>query len=236
MDRNDKFRMQLERRLNKSSKKEHIYRADNFEPSAYVDFIMERIKVDAPADVKKYIMGMPDNPDFSIIFGKSSALTLAQKTKVSDEFSKRILALTEFDTTTYVNELSELIKIGGLKQFKQLDEDGEYYYDFNPYLAPYNLTREQKEAVTSAFMKNQKEETFKTTRKLIIPLIICAALVLIPPFFIPNQLQHIGWLPADAGWFFKIIIGIISTIVLFFIVRILFFSIKGFILRKEKLI
>ena len=232
MDRNDKFRKQLERRLNKSDKKNH-YRSDGFEPSAYVDFIMDKIKYDAPADIKKYLANMFDNPDFSIIFGKSSALTLSQKTMISDEFSKRILALTEFDTTPYVNGLSELFEENGIKQFRQLDEDGEYYYDFNPYLAPYNLTREQKEAVTSAFMNRQHESASKMTRKLTFPLIICVALVVIPPFFIPNQMQRMGWLSADTGWFFKIFIGIVSVVLLFFIVRILFYRITVFILGKK---
>ena len=115
------------------------------------------------------------------------------------------------------------------------DLDGKKQYDFDSFLDKYDLKREQKSVIIELFYKRQRERGREFKRVLSIPFLMCLLLVIIPPFFIPNFLQNIGWLSSDVGWLTKILVGIISAGVLFFVAKTFFIKFIIHTIRKKNI-
>jgi hypothetical protein len=223
MDRNEKYRQKLYAQSREKPKRiSGIFDAD-----PYVDFVMARLiqemEDDEEADANVFLKDMMDNPELGIVFGKSSALSMIQKSIVVTRLIERFKIMKDFDPTPYVDKLIDLFNKRELDQFKKYDKEGDYVYDFKGYFNEENFTREQLQIIQTSFYDRQSEKADKFKRKLIPVFILSVILVLVPPFFIPNLLQKMGWLSLDAGWFFKIGVGLFSVIVLFFFVKYLFF-------------
>ena len=109
-------------------------------------------------------------------------------------------------------------------QYMQFDEDGDEELNFHPYFDKHHLTSEQRDLIFETFIDLQDDRSSGydildnglSKKQRSISYLCILGLIIIPPFFIPNLLQRLGWLPADTGWLLKIGVGIISLIVLFF--------------------
>ncbi len=234
MDRNEKFRRGLERKLNQPIKKELSARASNFDPTPYVNIVMDKfLEQDDEEVIEDFLKIFNENPDFEFIFGKSSVLNLTQKQKVLEEFMHRMTVLQDFDPEPYATELADLWGKPEFEQYKKAENEGEKVLNFDPYFEKHHFTREQKEIVFERFSDLMKSRVKKSRKTLLIPFFIACLLVIIPPFFIPNILQHMAWLSSDAGWLLKITIGIISGIVLFFIAKKLLSIVLNFLLKSR---
>ena len=228
MDRNEEFRKRLDKRLNKGG----LLSKRGFDPTPYVDILMEKIDYEDYEDaeeLKEFIDEVLQDPAFDFIFGSSSLLSVEQRTKTAFMLLKRIRAFHDFDPEPHAEGLMDIYKTPAFDQYLEIDEeDGQEYYDFEAYYAEYDFTKEQKEMIESAFDDQLREKTvvykgerlsdteIGSPKYAFWALAVLIIVVIIPPFFIPNLLQHFGWLPSDAGWLMKIGVGIISLIVLFF--------------------
>ena len=234
MDRNEKFRRRLENKLNQPIKKESFVSKQNFDASPYVDIILDRMAEEEDDDAQDFIDGLRTNPDFAFILGKTSVLNQLQKTKVLQELMHRLMIAQEFDPEPYAKELSDMWGTPAFDQYTKTDTDDKEQLELDAFFEQHNFTREQKEMVRESFYDLQSEKAGKNRRKFTIPFLITTAMVVVPPFFIPNFLQRIGWLSQDSGWFMKILIGIISVIPLFYIAKTFFLISAKIILNKLK--
>ena len=208
-------------------------RPERFDATPYVDIIMDKLE-EGDANLMLFLTTVTDNPHFNFIFGKSSVLNTSQKSQILTAFADRLNAIQDFDSTEYVEELTNMYETSELDKFAKLDEDGNKRYDFMPYFEQYNLTKEQKAQVMEDFYERQLQSA-KAGRKKILPLILLSiVLIIIPPFFIPNFLQKMGFLPESTGWLMKIFIALLSVVVLYFLVTRLFAKAIKRILTKEK--
>ena len=222
MDRNEEFRRRLDKRLNASTK----IGKQGFNPTPYIDIVMERIyfeDVEESEDIEALMDEILTDPDLDFIFGHSSLFNPAQKAKTAEGVLQRIVAYDDFDPQPHALTLIDLFQTPEFDQHIEVDEEGVEEYDFNPYYAQYDFTKEQKELIEEAFFRHktklleakieQKEQAIAKKQR-IWGAFVLIVFVFLPSFFIPNLLQRIGWLPQDAGWFLKITIVIISCIVL----------------------
>lgn len=236
MDKNEAFRRRLEKKKKELLKQDRptSIQTYGFDATPYVDIIMGKLlDGDEVDDPMLFLEGVPQNPDFDFIFGKSSALKTLQKGKILQELMQRLVRAKDFDPEPYVKELLDLWGTPTFEQYYILHEDGEKDLDLTAYYAKYDWTKEQKRLVYELFLDLQLENARKNRKKIIAPFLISAALVLIPPFLIPNSLQHMGLLPQDSGWFLKIIVGVFSAFVLYFIVKKGFTLVAKFILHRN---
>ena len=227
MDRNAEFRRRLDKRLNASSKKGHFVGKQGFDPTPYIDIVMEKTyfeDAEDNEDIEDLMEEIVTNPNLDFIFGLSSLLNPAQKVKTTQGVLQRIVAYLEFDPQPHATFLLGMSEGSEFYHYADVDEDGEL--DFSPYFAQHDFTKEQKELIEDAFYEHKtalseaaKAQTEQpiTKGQMILITAFLILVVIAPPFFIPNLLQRIGWLPQDAGWFLKIIIGIVSCVVLFMI-------------------
>lgn len=213
MDRNEQFRKKIEARLNKSSRIGTRLHSD-FDPSPYVDIIMDKLNEDENLDLTA-VLDVSKNAQFNFIFGKSSALNSTQKQEVMLAFTNRVLALQDFDTSIYVNELSDMYGTPEFAQFSTTDDEGNKALDLGLYFNRYDLTKEQKELIATDFLEKQHKGAIANRKKIFPYLLLTIGLVLVFPFFVPNLLQKMGVLSADTGWLFKIFITLLSGIILF---------------------
>jgi hypothetical protein len=238
MDKNEELRRRLEKKKKDLLKQDRSMsvQTEAFDPSPYTDIIMDKFihqDLDRGDDPTAFMTGLPTNPEYDFIFGKSSVLNASQKAKIVRDLMERVLIAKEFDAEPYAKELLNLYGTPAFDVYKKENEKGEKDIDLTDYYAKYNWTKEQKQLVLSLFLDLQSEKAKKGLNKVIYPFFISAAFVLIPPFFIPNTLQRLGWLASDTGWFLKIVVGIISGIVLYFIVKKLFIIKMQSLLNKK---
>jgi hypothetical protein len=238
MDRNEKFRQKLYAQSSNKPKRDSLRTSGNFDPNPYVDFIMaqlmEEMEDDKEADPNDFLSEMMENPKFEIIFGKSSALSLAQKTMVVSRLEQRFRIAKDFDPTPYVDKLLDLFGKHELDQFKKYDEAGDFEYDFDDYFKEENFTKEQMNLIQLSFYEKQFKRSKKITKTVIPAFILGILLVFVPPFFIPNLLQKMGLLSVDAGWLLKIGVGILSLIMIFFLVTKLFLIYVDSMFKSKK--
>jgi hypothetical protein len=234
MDRNEKFRQKIYAQSREKPKRI----SGGFDADPYVDFVMEHLmnemEDDEEADPNEFIAGMMENPELAIVFGKSSALSIIQKSTVVMRLIERFKIVKDFDPTPYVDKLIELFTKNEVDKLKKYDKEGDFVYDFKGYFKEENFTKEQLHIIQTSFYERQSENSKKFQRKLIPVFLMSLLLVLVPPFFIPNLIQKMGWLSLDAGWFSKICIGFFSLIVLFFLIKQLFFYYVENIFEAEK--
>jgi hypothetical protein len=238
MDRNEKYRQKLHAQSKDKPKRDAFKISGGFDPDPYVDVIIERLEEEMDneieADPNEFIKDMDRNPKLEIIFGKSSALNSVQKSFVITRLIDRLSIAKDFDSTPYIDELVELFDSGQFDQFKKFDKEGDFVYNFNDYYKDENFTKEQFKLIQSGFYKRQSGKASNMTKKLIPLFVLGILLVFIPPFFIPSFLQKMGWLSIDAGWFSKIGVGLLSLIVIFFLIKQLFFTYVDSFLKSEK--
>jgi hypothetical protein len=238
MDRNEKYRQKLYAQSKDKPKRDALKISGGFDPDPYVDVIMESMMDEmedhVDEDTPDFLSNMDKNPHFDIILGKSSVLSLTQKSLVITRLKERMMLAQGFDPTPYVDELVELFDNKQFDQFKKFDDEGDFVYDFKNYYKDKNFTKEQFTLIQSGLYKRQSGKARNITKKLIPPFVLGILLVFIPPFFIPNFLQKIGWLPIDAGWFLKISVGLLSLIVLFFFIKYVFLRYVDNKLKSEK--
>jgi hypothetical protein len=238
MDRNEKYRQKLYAQSKEKPKRDAFTISGGFDPNPYVDVIMESM-MDEMEDLEEgetpeFFLNLDKNPHFDIILGKSSMLSLTQKSLVVTRLKERMLLAQSFDPTPYVDELIELFDNKQFDQFKKFDDEGDFVYNFNDYYKDENFTKEQFTLIKSGFHKKQSGKAKMFSRKLIPLFIFCVLLVIIPPFFIPNFLQRMGWLSVDAGWFLKIGVGILSLIMIFLLVKKLFLMYIDSMFKSKK--
>ena len=216
MDRNEAFRKRLDIKLNKSG----------FDPTPYVDIIMERIDYQDVEDIKELMDDVLTDPSFDFIFGKSSLMNTTQKAKTGEQLLHRITAVQNFDPEPHAEALMGIYGTPEFNQYMQFDEDGDEELNFHPYFDKHHLTSEQRDFIFETFIDLQDDKSSGydildnglSKKQRSITYLFILGLIIIPPFFIPNLLQRLGWLPSDTGWLLKIGVGIISLIVLFFII------------------
>ena len=227
MNRNEKLKKRFEAKMNKP---------ERFDATPYIDIIMDKLE-DEDNEIEKFLTIVTDNPELSFIFGKSSLLNTAQKSQVLMELTHRLTALIGFESTVYLEELTDLNMHDSpeFEKFQTMDEDGVKIFDFDFYFEQYDLTREQKTIIIEDFYKLQSERAKIGRRKVIPTILLSILLTIIPPFFIPNLLQKWGVLPENTGWLMKIFIGLLSLIVLYFFISRLTSIIINRILEKEKI-
>jgi hypothetical protein len=234
MDRNEKYRQKLYAQSREKPKKI----SGNFDADPYVDFIMGRLmdgmEDDEDAIANDFLSNMMKNPEFEFIFGKSSALNLVQKSTVVSRLEQRFNIVRDFDPSPYVDKLIGMFNNRQLDQFKKYDKEGDYVYDFKDYFKDENFTKEQLHLIQLNFYDMQSVKAHKIKRKLLPLFITGILLVFVPPLFIPSFLQKMGWLSIDAGWFSKIGVGLLSLIVLFFLIKQLFFTYVDSFFKSEK--
>jgi hypothetical protein len=232
MDRNEEFRKRLDKRLNKGG----LVSKRGFDPTPYVDILMERVDYedyDEVEDLQAFIDDVLEDPAFDFIFGKSSLMNTDQKSHTAAMLLERIDAYHDFDPEPHAQSLMDVYGTPAFDKYLETDDDDEEedyddeeYYNFEPYFAEHALTKEQKYLVEGAFHNLQRGKSptrkGKNVEEIVSPkyafrlLLITIAVVVVPSFFIPNLLQRFGWLPCDAGWFMKIGVWILSLIVFFF--------------------
>jgi hypothetical protein len=222
MDRNEEFRKRLDKRLNKG----RLISKGGFDPTPYVDILMEKTYYDDAEDLQELIDDVMTDPKFDFIFGHSSLLNTDQKTQTAAMMLERVIAAQEFDPKPHAQDLLDIYGTPAFDKYIEHsdEEDDEEFYDFEPYYADYSFTKEQKELISEAFEDMQYEKLYKNkksdlpvskARGLLSCLLICGALVF--GFLTPNLLQRFGYLPSDAGWLIKIGVGLISVIILFLV-------------------
>ena len=214
MDRNEQFRKRLEKQMSKPTKRDLPLRTTNFDPTPYADLIMDIFAHDAD-EMQSFMLTMTENPKLSTILGKTSVLSAAQKSKVMFEFTRRVMVFQDFDPTPFVDELVDLYDKKEFEQFKKVDKDGSTKFDFSAYFKQHDFTKEQISLINEQFLNRQSERTISNRKKLFLPSLIVLVMIVVPPFFIPNLLQKLGLLPSDAGWFLKIVVGLISVFMLY---------------------
>ena len=153
------------------------------------------------------------------------------------DLAHRLGTLQGFDSAMYLEELTDLNMLGSPEfgKFQTVKKDGEKTFNFDLYFEQYDLTREQKTIIIEDFYKLQSQRASIGRKKVGPTLLLSIALILIPPFFIPNLLQKMGILPESTGWLSKIFIGLLSLIVLYFFISRLTSIIINRILEKEKI-
>jgi hypothetical protein len=245
MDRNEEFRKRLDKRLNRTVVSGRFGNKKGFDPTPYVDILMEKVYYEDVEDLQEFIDDVLEDPQFDFIFGASSLLNVDQKSNTAAMLLQRVDAYQDFDPQPHVDDL---LGIYGTPAFDKYldkgeddDDDGYEDYNFEPYFDDYDLTKEQKELIVEVFEANrlsryrQTEPTpdiGATHRSMNVFVFIL--FVLLPPFFIPNFLQRHGWLPSDMGWFLKIMLGILCFIVLFIIVMQIIQGLAKWALRGKK--
>ena len=230
MDRNEEFRKRLDKRLNRTVVSGRFGSKRGFDPTPYVDILMEKSyyeDVQYDDDLQEFIDDVLEDPQFDFIFGPSSLLNTDQKTKTATMLLQRIHTYQNFDPEPHADGLMGIYGTPAFDKYIEFDEDGdgEEEYNFEPYFANYDFTKEQKELIVDAFSDLQIERLQEIEpildigfKQRIVNVFIFLIFALLPPFFIPNFLQRLGWLPSDAGWLLKIGVGIVSFIVLFIVV------------------
>lgn len=216
MDRNEAFRKRLDIKLNKGS----------FDPTPYVDIIMERIDYEDVEDIQEFMDDVLTDPSFDFIFGKSSLMNTTQKAKTGEQVLQRVVAIQGFDPEPHAQALMDIYETPEFDQYREFDEDDDELFNFHPYFDKDNLTKEQGDLIFETFIDLQSDKSSGydildsglSKKQRSISYLFILGLIIIPPFFIPNLLQRLGWLPSDTGWLLKIGVGIISLIVLFFII------------------
>ena len=209
---------------------------ERFDATPYVDIIMDKLEGEEDEDeVEKFLTTVTDNPELSFIFGKSSLLNIHQKSQVLMELANRLAVLQGFDSAGYLEELTDLHIYGSpdFEKFRPKDENGYKAFDFDLFFEQYDLTREQKTIIMEDFYKLQSERAKIGRSKVGPTLLLSLVLIIIPPFFIPNLLQKWGVLPENTGWLMKIFIGVLSLIVLYFLIARLTGKVINKILEKE---
>ena len=159
MDRNAEFRRRLDKRLNASSKKGHFVGKQSFDPTPYIDIVMERTYFEDAEDSEDIDILMEEiltDPDLHFIFGHSSLLNPAQKAKTGEGVYHRIVAYYEFDPQPHAIELIGLYQTPAFDQYVEIDEEGDEEFDFSPYFANYNFTKEQKELISDQFFTRRR--------------------------------------------------------------------------------
>jgi hypothetical protein len=219
MDRNQAFRKRLDIKLNKGG----------FDPTPYVDIIMERIDYEDVEDIQEFMDDVLTNPSFDFIFGKSSLMNATQKAKTSEQLMHRIAAVQDFDPEPHVLILMDLYGTPEFNKYVEFDEDDDEELNFHPYFDKHNLTSEQRDVIFERFIDLQSDKlgihgrgrnpNTVTKGEAIVGFFLILIFTVLPSFFIPNFLQRNGWLPADTGWFLKIVVGIFSFFVLMFILN-----------------
>lgn len=239
MDRSEKFKKRLANKLNLLINQDGLGPHRIFDPTPYVDIMMDKIYWEDPVELDDSIDDIPTNPEFDFILGRTSLLNLNQKQLVVKALERRLNAIVNFDPSVLANELVDLQDTPEFDQY--IDEDDEDGYDFTTFFDKHRLTKEQRQMVSEFFyeqIRGDGEEHYderaagiEKIRQAIEPqnkffvysiILFLLAIIAVPPFFIPNYLQRIGWLSADTGWFFKIFIGGISAFILFKIVATIF--------------
>lgn len=233
MDRNDKFKKRIENKLNQPNKKATMLPKVDFDASPYVDMIIDKMTEEDGQEMTDFMGGLLTNPRFDFIFGKSSVLSTNQKTKVAFAFTHRLLALQDFDPTPFSKELAGMWGSPEFEQFWVTGKDGAKTLNFDLYFEKYNFTREQKAMIIEDFHDIQKLLSKRNRVAIIIPFFIALLIVVVPPFYIPNFLQRLGWISPDAGWFIKITIGLVSGVVLFYLAKIIFTTLVDYLLKKQ---
>jgi hypothetical protein len=228
MDRNEEFRKRLDKRLNKGRS---IHKG-GFDPTPYVDILMERVDYEDEEhieDLQEFMDYVLEDPAFDFIFGKSSLMNTDQKSHTAAMLLARVHAYHDFDPEPHAQSLMDIYGTPAFDKYLESDdEEDEEYYDFEPYSAEHSLTKEQKHLVEGAFYNLQRGKSANNKGKkvrdveIVKPkyafriLLLTIVVVVLPSFFIPNLLQRFGWLPPDAGWLLKIGVGMLSLIALFF--------------------
>ena len=239
MDRNEKFRKRLEQRLenkqNQLSQKALSVPKRHFDPTPYVEIIFDKMAEEDEDTINIFMDNLYDNPDLTVIFGDASLLSNSQKSEVMEELMQRISTAQTFDREPYVKELIAVFGTSDFDKYEKIDKNGKKQYDFDSFLDKYDLKREQKSVIIELFYKRHRERGREFKRVLSIPFLMCLLLVIIPPFFIPNFLQKIGWLSSDVGWLTKILVGIISAGVLFFVAKTFFIKFIIHTIRKKNI-
>ncbi len=212
MDRNEAFRKRLDIKLNKGG----------FDPTPYVDIIMERIDYEDVEDIQELMDDVLTDPAFDFIFGKSSLMNTTQKAKTGEQLLHRIAAVQDFDPEPHAEALIDIYETPEFDQYREFDEDGDELFNFHSYFDKDNLTKEQRDLIFERFIDLQDDKfspNGPTKGEGITGFIVLLVFTVLPSFFIPNFLQRNGWLPSDTGWFLKIVVGIISFFVLMFILN-----------------
>lgn len=252
MDRNDQFRKRLENRLNQSINKDTAVRSRTFDPTPYVNILMENILWEEDEEeLEDSLNAVSTDPELDFILGKSSLLNLAQKQMVIKALQQRLYAISDFDPEPYADEL-----LDSKEKYEVQDEDEEVEYNFTRFFEQNSFTKEQRSMIEDCFYEqlnaddeydsekvvynnmNSDQENEEALKKTKSPFLILGSITLlccvIPPFFIPNFLQQIGWLSPNIGWFPKIFVGAISCFLLFFISTKIFDRILLSILKKNQ--
>jgi hypothetical protein len=158
MDRNEKFRRQLANKLNQSITRDSSVQQQNFDPTPYVDILMDKIYwEDADVDdIEDSIEEMSSDSELDFILGGSSLMNLKQKQTVIKALQQRVNAIIGFDPEPFSNKL---LAIWDTAEFKQYivkdddDDDDEVLYDFTTFYNKHNLTKEQGALVKQYFLK-----------------------------------------------------------------------------------
>ena len=236
MDRNDKIKQKYYEK--KPSNNKVIY-TGNFDPSPYVDIIFEKMgeaAEDEDVEPNDFMSNLMENPKLAIIFGKGSALNMAQKALVLAHLNDRIRIAKTFNPQPYVDKLMEIYDTDEFDEFEKQDNDGDTIFDFEEYFKAENFTKEQLALIEIGFYKRQSGNATTLSKKFRPLFFISVLFIIIPPFFIPNLLHRFGWISADAGWFTKISIGIVSLVILFLVLRQLFGLYADKVIRAENLL
>jgi hypothetical protein len=242
MDRNEKFKKRLENKLNQTLHKG----SSKFDPTPYVNVIMDKIYWEDPDEFEESIDEINSNPDLDFILGRSSLLNLAQKQLVVNELQHRLTAIFEFDPKPFAEDLLQIWQTNEFDKYQEVDENG-VDYDFSEFYEKNKLTKEQSEMVSDCFFEQLEfkgidgfkpkfvEKDIKITKKdVFVTLSLVLVFVIIPACLIPNYLQKTGWLYPSAGWFMKIAIFIMSAIGLLFIWRKVLDFIAIYVFKLEK--
>ena len=197
---------------------------------------MEEEIEDEDVEPNDFLSNLMENPKLAIIFGKGSALNTAQKALVLAHLNDRIRIAKTFNPQPYVDKLMEIHDTDEFDEFEKQDTDGDTIFDFEEYFKAENFTKEQLALIEIGFYKRQSGNATTLSKKFRLLFFISVLFIIIPPFFIPNLLQRLGWISVDAGWFTKIVIGLLSLILLFLLTRKLFGMYANKVLKAENLL
>lgn len=219
MDRNEEFRKRLDKRLNRTVVSGRFGNKKGFDPTPYVDILMEKVYYEDVEDLQEFIDDVLEDPRFDFIFGASSLLNIDQKSNTAAMLLQRVDAYQDFDPQPHVDDLLGIYGTPAFDKYIEFDDEDDEEYNFEPYFADYDFTKEQKELISDAFLdlqieKHRELEPSFSPKQQFVHRFLFVIFVLLPPFFIPNLLQRFGLLPSDAGWLLKIGVGIVSLIVL----------------------
>ena len=238
MDRNEAFRKRLDIKLNKGKS----VGKSSFDPTPYVDILMEKTYYEEVEDLQEFIDDVMSDPDFDYIFGKSSLLNTEQKSNTAAMLLQRVDAYLDFNPNKHAQYLIDIYGTPAFDKYIETDEDdGEEYYDFSAYYADYDFTKEQKNLISETFIELQEGESpeydtldGQLNKRRRRSSFFIASIIFIPPLFIPNLLQYFGVLPPDAGWLLKIGVGAISLIVIFIFVSKILQILTNYAIKKMR--